>query len=97
MHFEQSSPSSGILVPFCFRISPLFFSFISRTLVLGSQHLNRGLGRQRNVKQSLFIYLFLRGAVTLWLVCLTLDEAVWVSALVGMIALFSWATRFTLT
>ena len=31
----QSSPFSAILVPVCFRIPPLVFSFISKPLVLG--------------------------------------------------------------
>ena len=44
----QSSPSSAILVPFFFRITPLVFFFLSKPLFLGSQHLNRNLGRPRN-------------------------------------------------
>ena len=31
----QSSPSSAILLPFCLRITPLVFTFISKPLVLG--------------------------------------------------------------
>ena len=31
----QSSPSSAILVPFCFRTTPLVFPFVSKSLVLG--------------------------------------------------------------
>ena len=31
----QSSPSSAILVPFCFRITPLVFFFLSKLLFLG--------------------------------------------------------------
>ena len=44
----RPSPSSAILVPYCFRITPLVFSFISKSLVLGFQTLNRGLRRRKN-------------------------------------------------
>ena len=42
----QSSPSFAILAPFCSRITPLVFFFLSKPLFLILQHLN--LGRQRN-------------------------------------------------
>ena len=42
----QSSPSSAILVPFCFRINPLVFFFLIKPLFF--QHFNRNLGRWRN-------------------------------------------------
>ena len=44
----QSSPSSAILVPFCFRITVLVFFFLSKPLVLVSQHFNRNLRHRRN-------------------------------------------------
>ena len=45
----QSSQSSAILVPFCFRITPLVFFFLSKPLFFKVyQHFNRILGHRRN-------------------------------------------------
>ena len=45
----QSTPSSAILVPFCFRITPFWcFSSLVNHFFLVSQHFNRNLSPRRN-------------------------------------------------